>query len=261
MRLAVSEDGLLGFIVDNCAHILDTKNMKIAGKACGEDSMEGASYSHGIFAFVGWDNNVYLFKGGKYWKKVKVDRDYRRAVTVLPDGFIACYEYCAKFTFDGEKVWDKRIGGIMFRTAVHRGYVYVPDMWKRALLVFRLRNGETVNEIKYGEFASTAVVCRNYLAVGEWNHVYLYDISDPKNPKELWRKDGFGAITDIAFSPDCNTVAVCDEYNQRLVLLSSSGYLVGKVECENEPLSVAWGRSVLAVELTNRLLIWKFEEV
>ena len=265
MHLAVSEDGLLGIVMGFCAYILDTESMKIVDKVCGKYAMRNASYSHGVFAFMNWYGHVHLFKGGKYWKKVKTDWMYRKAVTVLPDGFVACDTYCAKFTFDGRKVWDREIEMAGHKIAVHRGYVYVPNMWNKELIVLGLDDGDVVNKIKYGEAILTVTVCRDYLAVGGDEHLYLYDIADPANPVELWMKDGFYVVSDVAFSPDCNTMAVCDERNQRLVLFSLKGDFMGEVEYDSRPLSAAWGRDVLAVEVLRNgktnIYVQKLEKV
>ena len=248
--LAFSEDGLLGVASGRCAYILD-QNGKLLNKVCGRYSMYDASYSNGIFGFVNADGNAYLFKGSRFWKKVYVGGYYDLAITVLPDGFIACDKRCAYFDFNGNKRWDVDVEWVDNGPAVHKGYVYVADHLGYKLLILSLEDGSRVNEIYYGEWewASDTAVCGNYLAVGTETHLYLYDISDPANPRELWKVEGFDVARNVAFSPDCKYIAVSDTEHQKLKIFNLEGNLVFEKEYETEVREVAWWRDRIAVGL------------
>ncbi len=54
-----------------------------------------------------------------------------------------------------------------------------------------IKDGKIVKEISYGESAWDTTVCGKYLAVSTLKHLYLYDLSNPKNPREIWNRGGF----------------------------------------------------------------------
>jgi hypothetical protein len=250
--LAFSEDGLLGVAsYDRCAYILD-QNGKLLNKVCGRYSMYDASYSNGIFGFVNGDGYAYLFKGSRFWKKVHVGNGYDVAITVLPNGFIVCRYRCAYFDFNGNKIWDVDVRYVNNSPAVYKGYVYAADDYK--LLILRLSNGSKINEISYGEHAWDTAVCGNYLAVGTETHLYLYDISDPANPRELWKVEGFDVARNVAFSPDCKYIAVSDVGNRRLKAFSVYGKLMYEKEYSAYVTAVAWWGDRIAVGLYGRFV-------
>jgi outer membrane protein assembly factor BamB len=247
--LAFGEDGLLGVASRGwCAYILD-QNGKLLSKACGDRWMTGASFSSGIFGFVGQDYHAYLFKGSTFWKKVYVGEEHGIAITVLPDGFIACDEKCAYFDFDGNKRWDVKVGRVDGNPAIHKGYVYVADLELYIGHIFRLSNGSKVGNIYCGDPAYGTAVCGNYLALSTYFDLYLYDISDPANPRELWNVGGFDWARSVAFSPDCKYIAVSDTEHQKLKIFNLEGNLVFEKEYETEVREVAWWRDRIAVGL------------
>ena len=183
--LAFSDDGKLGIAShDNCAYILD-QNGNLLNMICGNGDMSDASYSNGTFSFVNGDDYAYLFNGTTFWKKVYVGDGYDSAITVLPDGFIACAGKCVYLDFNRSMGWDVYVGWVENGPAVYERYIYVADHYWNKLLILSLSNGSIVNEISYWEHAWDAAVCGNYLAVGTSSYLYLYDVSNPVNPREL----------------------------------------------------------------------------
>ena len=248
--LAFSEDGKLG-VVSYCAYILDQSG-KLLNKVCGNSDMLDVSYSNGVFGFVNDDGYAYLshvFKGSRSWKKVYVGYDYSVAITVLPDGFIACWKRCTRFGFNGDRKWDADVGSVVNGPAVHKGHAYMADYDWDKLLIFRLRSGKKINEIKYEEHALDTAACGNYLAVTTWSYLYLYDIGEPANPEELWRVGGFDWARNVAFSPDCRYIAVSDANNRRLKAFSVYGKLMYEKEYSAHVTAVAWWGDRIAVGL------------
>jgi len=257
--MAFSPNGNLGIASkDRCAYILDP-NGNLLGKECGGGIMAGAGYSNRVFGFVNTDDYVYLFyEDGTFWKKIEVGDSHDLAIALFDNGFVACDDYCAKYDFNGNKLWDTEVDGVA-DVVVHKGYVYAANWWSNKLQILDLNTGRTINEISYDyysdDYCSDSVnACGNYLAViaGE---LYVYDISDPTSPKLLWKSNGLdvhGKHTP-AFSPDCKYIAVADNYwddepdgNNMLKIFDINGNLVYSKEMYGI-WNVAWWKDRLAV--------------
>jgi len=112
-----------------------------------------------------------------------------------------------------------------------------------------VKDGSVVNEIGYGEGALDTAVCGKYLAVSTDSYLYLYDLSDPENPRELWRVGGVNLVFQVAFSPDCKYIAVADLLNHKLKIFDIKGNLVLEKDFGKEVWSVAWWKDRIAVGL------------
>ena len=195
---------------DNCYYVFDP-NGNLLNKGCGDWNMHDASFSNGKFGFVNLDGYAYIaYENGTLWKKVEVG-SYDWAITMLPNGFIACGSRCAHFDFNGNEKWSAYVREVNHGPSVREGYVYVTSheyqgIGTNALHVFKLSNGSKVKEISYDEEAKDSAVCGSYLVVVTERHLYLYDLSDPVNPRELWKVIGGGH--QVTFSPGCDHVAV-----------------------------------------------------
>ena len=250
--LAFSDDGKLGVASwDGCAYILD-QNGKLLNKVCTWHRMRDVSYSNGIFGFINDNEYVYLFKDTKFWKKMWTLHEHNKAIVVLPDGFIACGLRCAYFDFDGDERWDIDVN-VVNGLVVHEEYVYVADYlwgegWHR---VINAKTGKIIHITRYKEHTYGISACGNYLAVSTWSHLYLYDISDPTNPKELWNVRGLYWARNVAFSPDCNHIAVSDIYHHKLKIFDLKGNLVLEKEYGTEVWGIAWWKERIAVGLRN----------
>lgn len=211
--MAFSPNGLLGIASwDNCAYIVD-QNGNLLNKKCGWDDMRDSDYLNGVFGFVNQDDYVYLFWEGKAsWKVIDVGYKHNRAIALYDYGFVACNNYCAKYDFDGHLIWEVEVGGEVEEAVVHSGYVYLANKYGEKLQVLDLSLGQIVKEIEYDEAPSGVSVCGNYLAVTA-KELYLYDISDPADPKLLWKTKGLEIDSyqhSPAFSPDCKYIAVAN---------------------------------------------------
>ena len=248
--LAFSDDGKLGVASqDGCAYLL-SQDGGLLNKACGDSDMLDASYSNGVFGFVNYDGYAYLFRGLAYWRKVHVGDDHNSAITVLPDGFIACKWGCAYFDFSGHKEWDVDVGYVVNGPAVRKGLIYIADSWGKLHIISKI-DGSEANEISYGEPPYDIAVCGNYLAVGAGRHLYLYNVRDPVYPRELWRVRGFDYAWNVAFSPDCEYIAVSDAYHRKLKIVDLEGNLVLERKYGTQVWGVAWWGDRIAVGLMN----------
>jgi len=262
--IAFSDNGNLGVAsAGNCAFIFDP-NGNLLNKVCGNSGMADASYSNGRFGFINWDDYAYITdENGNLIKKVYVGDYYDEAITMTSNGFVACYSECAFFDFDGNKIWDVDVGEVENGPSYHKGYWYVADWaWNKILVI---KDGSIVKEISYGEYTWDTAVCDNYLAVSTRYHLYLHDLSDPRNPREIWNRGGFDSAFQVAFSPNCKYIAVADRYNHKLKIYDINGNLVLEKGYDDEVWSVAWWMDRVAVGLAdgtlhtyriNRLKMW-----
>ncbi|UXD22047.1 hypothetical protein IPA_01165 [Ignicoccus pacificus DSM 13166] len=244
------------YILDINGSLVEQYNVK------GE--MEDASYCCNKFGFVNLDDYAYIYDlSTGTWKKVYVGDDYDRAITMLKNGFLAGCCNLAYFDFQGHKRWDVSMNYIVNGPAVYKGYVYVPQYagTMNALRILKLSDGGEVRTIEFNERVLDAQVCGNYLALGTAHHVYLYDISDPTNPRELWNYNGiarscnggycYGAWN-VAFSPDCKYLVSADYEDQKIHLFDvQTGKQVLERRFESSVGEVAWWRNRIAVGLEN----------
>ncbi|ALU11573.1 hypothetical protein EYM_02635 [Ignicoccus islandicus DSM 13165] len=265
--IAFSEDGKMGIAPawDGCAHILDPDG-NLINKFCGKSSMDDVSYLNNKFGFVNFDGYAYILNpDGTLWKKIYVGSDYGEAIVMLPNGFIACWYRCAYFDFNGNEHWDINVGVVEYRPSVYNNYIYIADMSWDKLIVVELNSGNIVKEITYDEPVDDTAVCGKYLAVTTDHYLYLYEIDDPLNPRELWKASGFDNSGSyerggIAFSPDCRYLAVADRGNNELKLFNVRGELVLTKEFPSGVWSVAWWNDRIAIGLGNHEVhVYKLE--
>jgi len=256
-----SDKGNLGIVSDKCGYVFD-RNGSLLNRVCGNNNMNDVSYCCGKFGFVNWDGYVYITdENGKLIKKVHVGEDYDKAITMTKDGFVACEWGCAFFDFNGNKLWVSDVGNVGSSPSYYKGYWYVTgkwsddnNNWQDKLLI--MKDGNVVNDISYYEWAHDTAVCGKYLAVSTETHLYLYDLSDPKNPKEIWKVGGFDWARQVAFSPDCEYIAATDARNHKLKIYNVKGDLIFEKEYYDNVISVAWKNGRMAVDVGTDLIIY-----
>ena len=251
--LALSEEGEVGAVSNYCAYVFDPYG-SLLNKVCANDWVPDISYCCGKFAFISWDNYAYVLdKSGNLLDKFHAGYDYFSSITVYQDGYMVCDGECTLFDLNGEELWKADIGSTTNNPSYYQGYWYVAD-WLRDELII-IGNGTILKEMRYIDYESPTdtEVCGKYLAVGASWHLYLYDLSDPLNPNELWnvRVDG----EQVAFSPDCKYIAVADRSNRSLKIFDINGNLVLNKEYNHygnysdEVVAVSWEGDRLAVGL------------
>ncbi|UXD22838.1 hypothetical protein IPA_08795 [Ignicoccus pacificus DSM 13166] len=247
-KVILSEEGYLG-AASGPAIILDP-NGHLVSEEYGGYAMNDVSYCCNKFGFVNGDGYVYIYDlSTRTWKKVYVGVDYNQAITMLKDGFLAGGVNLAYFDFNGNKRWDVSMNYIVNGPAVYKGYVYVPREGG-GLTILKLSDGSEVKTIKFSESVWDAQVCGHYLALGTAHHVYLYDISDPTNPRELWNHDGIGGAYSVAFSPDCRYLVSADADDWKIHIFDvQSGKQVLERMFESYVGSVDWKGDKIAVGL------------
>jgi len=259
MPPALCKNGMLGAAKGKHAVVLD-KRMRVLSAIHGSGAFLGASCSSNVVAFTNGDGHAYLFKNGKYWRRVHVGEDRSKAVAVLPDGFIACYDKCGRFTFDGEKLWEADSGGASSVLVIGREYVYVGDEWGD-ITIYKLKDGSGVADVYVSKVIWSMASCGDLLAVGTEPELYLYDVSDRESPEELWSADGFDPARGVAFLPGCKYIAVADEYNCELKLLAVDGTVLAEIPYEKRVMDVVWGHDAASVELEDALRIYTFSSL
>jgi len=260
--VAFSDNLNLGVVSGKCIYVFD-QNGNLLNKICRNNYMESISYCCGRFGFVNLDGYVYITdQNGKLIKKVYVGGSYDYVITMTKDGFVACRERCAFFDFNGNKIWDLDVEHVDNSPSYYKGYWYVADEYANLLIV---KNGSLVNTIRYCKYSLNYTVCESvrntavcdkYLAVSTDSHLYLYDLNDPTNPKEIWKVEEFNGARQVAFGPGCEYIVVTDEYNQKLKIFNIEGDLIFEKKYWNDVISVAWKDDRIAVSVGADLLVY-----
>jgi len=233
--ITFSDNGNLG-VTSDCAYVFDQSGY-LLNKICGKYGMHDASYCCGRFGFINSDFHAYITdQNGNLIKKVYVGDKYYNAITMTEDGFVACRRKCALFDFNGNKLWDVNVGRVENGPSYYKGYWYVADWGLGKLLI--IKDGKIIKKIHYGKIANDTAVCGKYLAVSTEHHLYLYDISDPENPKEIWKVGGFNVARQVAFYSNCRHIAVTDKYNKKLKIYNINGDLLFEMEYKEYVISV-----------------------
>jgi len=93
--------------------------------------------------------------------------------------------------------------------------------------------------------------CCHLLAVSTFYHLYLYDVSDPENPREIWNKGGFNGLVSIDFYKEYGiprVLAATDKYNKMVKILNiGDGEELLSESFELAPISVAFTRDYLVI--------------
>jgi len=263
-NLTFGKIGNLG-VASYCAFIFDP-NGELLSKVCGDAWMEDISYSNGKFGFASHDDHVYIIsEDGKTVDKIHVGSHFNSAITMTPNGFVACSHNCGFFDFNGNKLWEVDVGYVTNGPAYYRGYWYVADMsWNKLWII---RDGEIIKNIDFPNAVWDTAVCDKYLGVSTQDSIRLYDLSKPENPEELWEKDEFALPQHFSFSPDCKYIAVAVEKGKSLAILTIEGETVlrkkyGNREFADEVLSVDWFRNRIAVGLGDgRIYVYKVHDL
>ncbi|UXD21349.1 hypothetical protein IPA_03250 [Ignicoccus pacificus DSM 13166] len=263
--VAIADNGNVGVAnYDNCAYVL-SKTGSVLGKYCGGDDVDDASYCCGKFGFADIDDyDYFLDVTGNYLKAIHVGDDYDFAITMLPNGFIACDDYCGYFTYSGSQIWSTELDGEARNgPAVYKSYVYVPDYGEDEVEILSLSDGSVLNKMSFSSAVHDVGVCGKYLAVVTSNKLYLYKLTDPTDPTYLWSVGNI-YINDeysqnLAFSPDCRYVAVADTGNRALKIYDIQGNLVLKRSFPDPVRGVDWRKDWIAVSSGYYVYLFKVE--
>ncbi|UXD22750.1 hypothetical protein IPA_07920 [Ignicoccus pacificus DSM 13166] len=209
-------------------------------------SMNDVSYCCGKYAFVSSDNNIYLTtENGKLITKIPISFKYNEAVILTPKGILACSSSCAFFNMKGKLIWSFDLGKIAGEPSYYKDYAYVPDVAGKELLILNLTDGKKVGEVFFGEPVYTSDVCGNLLVVGGQKDVYLFNLTDPTDPKYLWDFNIPGFVGDVKFSPDCNYIAVINMAKNYVHIYDINGQILYSKYFDEPVTAITWGKGLV----------------
>ena len=259
LGLDFSDSGKLGIAAsDGHAYILDAHGIPVF-KGHAYLPMEDVSHCCGKFGFINQDGKVFMIdEDGYLLNKISVGVDYTKGITMTPDGFAVCGSGCAFFDHDGDKRWEIHTN----LPLVQRGPSYYQDYWYIAewIELVILKDGKIVNVMENSGCSNAYIdtaVCGKHLAVLTYRHLYLYDLSDPANPREIWKTGDFDYARQVAFSPDCKYIAVADKNNMKLKVYDINGNSVLEKGYGSRVWSVAWWRDLIAVGVDRLLHLYE----
>ncbi|ALU11833.1 hypothetical protein EYM_05240 [Ignicoccus islandicus DSM 13165] len=275
--LKFSTNGVLGVASwDGCAYLISREGI-LLNKTCGSREVLGVDYLSGIFGFVNRSGEVYLiYENGTLLKSFESDFDRGQDIGLISNGFLICRGYCTLYDLNGRKKWDTFVGrqivlrgrlviggrcvlrGGVEDLVIGKGYAFAANTYSGRLQIIRMEDGEIVNTLYFPSWVQGVGICGSYLAVIVNTKLYLYDVSDPSNPKMVWNVTGVNVSCNEhspEFSMNCKYIAIPDEGNGQLKIYEvETGRLV---YFKNVPgiWSVAWWRDRIAVGLYNGTLI------
>ena len=251
--LAFSDTGNLAVApFENCAYVFDP-NGNLLSKVCGKRYMLDVSYCCGKFGFISYDGYVYITdENGNLIKEIKVGYACNSAITMRPNGFVACGKICAFFDFNGKEKWYAYVESVHNGPAYYKGYWYVANCgYDEGFMLIVIKDGRHVRLIGPDECADDSAICDKYLAVVNGAYLRLYDLSNPEDPKEIWKVPAFFYGKQVAFSPDCRYIAGTDKHELKIYTIH--GQLAGMKHYgysdKNEVTAVAWWKDRIAVGL------------
>jgi len=242
--IAFTEDNKLVAIPHaRCVFIFDEEG-EVVAKPCIRSKIESGSYCCKRIALLASFDRVFVLDiDGDLINVIDIEEGiiaYKGVLGLSEKGFLVCEHRCAFFDFDGSKHWDIDIEGIVLVPPVYyRDYWYVAGTDSEKLMV--VKNGEIVKEIRVDGTVFSMAICGHRLAVSASNKIYLYDLTNPEKPREIWRIDGLPTFRFLTFRPDCQYIIGITE-GRRLSLIGANKELMilYKQPKDDIPISVAW---------------------
>ncbi|ALU12289.1 hypothetical protein EYM_02130 [Ignicoccus islandicus DSM 13165] len=256
-------DNYLVVAGDNCIYAYDLEGNAYWNECLDSPVTDLDLYGNRV-AIATINGTVYLRSDGEL-RKVIEGREFSYSVKLLRDSLIACNTTCALVDLRGNLIWKREIG-VVTDLEVKGDYVYVAHGKAKGIggtpgfSVLSLRDGKVLfqkiewreGESVYKESVSSVDVCSDKLVLGGLIFVYLFNISNPLEPKLLWRKDFEGLLvaSSVRFSPNCSSIAVASYYGRKVYFLDLGGNVIGELSFGDKVTDLDWKR-YLAVGLEN----------
>ncbi|UXD22052.1 hypothetical protein IPA_01190 [Ignicoccus pacificus DSM 13166] len=254
--IALSDDGrYIGVAADDGAYVLNLDG-DIVAKYYSYNTISDVSYCCGKFSFVAYDY-VYVYDlVSKKWEKIKIDPDYGKYIVATNNGFVVGKDGVAFYKWDGTQMWSTNYD-LLSKPVIYDNYILIPEdysYYDYYLRVVKLSDGGTIaSPLDFG-YSFKMAICGNYLAVLEYYKLILYNITDVKNPRELWYDTGFSDASSVAFTDHCEYVLVSDGDDVYFYNVTN-----GK-KVYNMTISglkrVSWKQSIMVADLGNELSIY-----
>ncbi|UXD22045.1 hypothetical protein IPA_01155 [Ignicoccus pacificus DSM 13166] len=255
---AFSYNGILAVGGDYNVYFYDQSFSQI-NSAYVSGMIMGGSFGYGYFAFVTWDGSVYIFNTDGYlvssftassvtgytgwWDALMLDDD-----TVLLSGGAGIRGVDIYTQYGWSVSQEVPPHGVAVYHSGSDLYVYVADYDNDRVNIIDGYSGIQLGSISVNN-PNIVAACGGYLAVATDNTLYMYSLSDPTQPRLIWYQSEFG-VTDIAFSPDCQYVAILEGLSSTILKIRDS--VNGNLEAytsvgSDSSSSVAWWYDLIAV--------------
>ncbi len=251
MGLAVSEDGHV-LLTDTplsgggYAIMLSPTGAILSGLYYAQ-GVGSATYAHGLFTFATLAGNVMLESpNGTIIKAIPVSPEAAFMVSLSPDGkeFVTCHAVCEAYK-GSKRIWVfKDVKEVTSPPAWVGDTIYVPDAGAKKVYALNAANGKVLYSISYKEPVYAVAACRDVLAVGAGNELYLYSVA--KGFPQLQAKTELpGPVNDVVFSPDCNFMLVA--VGKGIAVVDRNGKVVNQVTLNADVMLLDWkGKYVAA---------------
>jgi WD40 repeat protein len=246
----------LSVALDNATGLLYFFNGTRISSINATASIVSTSYCCGRFIFLASDGSVYVTNiDGKIISNFTVPIKYANYVEGIPEGMLFCSYGCALYDIHGKKIWEVPNKDMTGVPSYGDGYIYVPVIMKRELVIINALTGKVVRNITFPSFVYSTDVCGESLAVGTAKEVYLFSIKEnATDPEYLWDVGSAFIVGSINFSPKCKYIAISDVAKRVVKIYDSDGNLLYSRYFDSEVSAVAWGwdwQPLLFVGLNN----------
>ena len=291
-RIVFSDSGkYLGVAWGRCMVVFDVQSGKIILRKCLNPMdtyiVNDASAYGNLIGFVVYHpsyNKGFVLLYDVLTNQTKtyyVGTYYDRALKLTKSGFVACNDFCALFKYNGKRVWVVQIGNALDNMfvdtqglALYYPYLYVSRYNFPCLCIVNINSGKILKWFSWIDLdvGDKLDVCGTYLAMSDSSRVTIYLILNPFNPSKIYEIHGlprysFYHVNSIAFSPDCNYIAVADEsqflqiyyINGTLAYVKYYGEYTNGIPTRVD--AVAWHDNLLAVGIGSNatLILYKVE--
>ncbi len=215
---------------DGCIYFI-WRDGSVTKKVCGKAPVSCVRYREGKFYALSKDGTVSVFDlNGELEKSVKILR-FNECLLPLDDGFVACSDACARFTFEGERLWIYDVGHVGKSLSACEK-LYVPDVVWRKVHEVDLESGKGDFLLSFKEKVYSVDCLDELIAVGTTKEVALV-----KNNEVLWSKDVGAQMTFVKFV-NSKTIVVANFGSKVLKVLNVEGKEEGSVDLDDKPTGV-----------------------
>ncbi|UXD22769.1 hypothetical protein IPA_08095 [Ignicoccus pacificus DSM 13166] len=220
-----------------CFYILNKTDGKLLNTICPPGGASSTSYANGTFALLSYDGYVYLLNETTLnYSSVYIGTDYSYGIVLVPGGFVACYNGCAMFNYQGQAEWNVTGLNVLSNPAFNGTAIFVPDSISSSVVILDLNGKKIGTPIQLPEMPWSVAACGEYLAVKAVGGLYLYDLSS--SPTLLWIRNDLGSYGQVVFLGNCSYLVV--GASTKLSLLNVDGKLLYQVTYPLTIKSVGW---------------------
>ena len=228
---------------DGCIYLYSV-NSTLIKRDCLDYRFFGVDYCCNRFAFISSKRIVITDEKGNIINEIKIPWMYGMSVKLTQRGVLACYNYCAFYSWDGKLLWKVDVPDSSLGKIAYNGTFFVPTAVFAECIakgvapshIAIIKDGRMIKDLVFNETLLGADSCNDTIAVGGTKLLLI-------KKGRVIELGKYKLIWDLAFSPDCKYIAVSDVNGLKIVDLK--GNVIKEVKIK--PTGVAWVNNLIAV--------------